>query len=90
MFQMSTDVEVRRLTRENKELQAMLDKCERHMSEIKTNVKILTQENDKTRSLYEQANDEAQRLRRELMKSPKNAKASQAAQAILQVISNFK
>ena len=48
------DVEVRRLTRENRELQSMLDKCELHMSEIRSNVKILTQENEKTRSLYEQ------------------------------------
>ncbi|XP_077972139.1 centrosomal protein of 135 kDa-like [Styela clava] len=72
-----------KVIRERDELQAMLDKFERHMSEIQANVKILTQERDKTNLLYEQTHDELQRLRREAVRSPRSAKASLTAQAIL-------
>jgi len=42
------------LLRERDELQSMLNKFERHMAEIQSNVKVLTQERDKTNVLYEQ------------------------------------
>lgn len=35
----------------------MLNKFERHMAEIQSNVKILTQEKDKANALYEQVSD---------------------------------
>jgi len=42
------------VVRERDELQLMLNKFERHMAEIQSNVKVLTQERDKTNALYEQ------------------------------------
>ena len=42
------------LMKERDELQLMLNKFERHMAEIQSNVKVLTQERDKTNLLYEQ------------------------------------
>ncbi|XP_006816961.1 centrosomal protein of 135 kDa [Saccoglossus kowalevskii] len=80
------DTELYRLKRERDELQVLLDKFERHMSEIQSNVKVLTADRDKTNMLYEQANDELQRFRREVMKSPKSPRASLAAQSILRRI----
>ncbi|XP_077983787.1 centrosomal protein of 135 kDa-like [Glandiceps talaboti] len=77
------ETEMLRLKRERDELQALLDKFERHMAEIQSNVKVLTAERDKTNMLYEQANDELQRLRREVMKSPRTPRATLAAQSIL-------
>ncbi|XP_078481086.1 centrosomal protein of 135 kDa isoform X3 [Ciona intestinalis] len=76
------------LLRERDELQSMLSKFERHMAEIQTNVKVLTQERDKTNLLYEQSNEELQRLRREFVRSPKSPKASLTAQAILRRVEN--
>ncbi|CAI9553001.1 unnamed protein product, partial [Staurois parvus] len=43
-----------RITRERDELQEMLDRFEKHMIEIQSNVKVLTMERDKCRGLYEQ------------------------------------
>nr|CAB3229903.1 centrosomal protein of 135 kDa [Phallusia mammillata] len=77
-----------RLLRERDELQGMLNKFERHMAEIQANVKVLTQERDKTNMLYEQSNEELQRLRREYVRSPKSPKASLTAQAILRRVEN--
>lgn len=71
------------VAKERDELQAMLGKFERHTAEVQANVKVLTQERDKTNALYEQANDELQRLRRDCLRSPKSPKASLTAQAIL-------
>uniref|UniRef100_A0A8C0HCA3 Centrosomal protein 135 n=1 Tax=Chelonoidis abingdonii TaxID=106734 RepID=A0A8C0HCA3_CHEAB len=55
--------DVRLITRERDELQSMLDRFEKHMIEIQSNVKLLTAERDKLNVLYEQ--DELNRLRRE-------------------------
>ena len=55
--------EVKQLRRERDELKSLLDKFERHMAEIQTNVKILTNERDKFNHLYEEARDELQRSR---------------------------
>ncbi|XP_044155360.1 centrosomal protein of 135 kDa isoform X2 [Bufo gargarizans] len=49
---------LRRLTRERDDLQNMLDRFEKHMVEIQSNVKVLTMERDKFRVLYEQAQNE--------------------------------
>lgn len=76
-------LEYEKVVRERDELQNMLDKFEKHMAEIQANVKILTQERDKTNALYEQTHGELQRLRREAVRSPRSAKASLTAQAIL-------
>ncbi|EMP25116.1 hypothetical protein UY3_17797 [Chelonia mydas] len=59
---------VKLITREKKErdeLQSMLDRFEKHMIEIQSNVKLLTAERDKLNVLYEQSQDELNRLRRE-------------------------
>lgn len=77
-----------KVIQERDELQKMLDKFERHMAEIQANVRILTQERDKTNKLYEQTHDELQRTRRDAIRSPKSAKASLTAQAILRRVEN--
>ncbi|XP_062991870.1 centrosomal protein of 135 kDa [Elgaria multicarinata webbii] len=57
--------DLRLVTRERDELQSMLDKFEKHMIEIQSNVKLLTAERDKLSILYEQTQDELNLLRRE-------------------------
>ncbi|XP_041463887.1 testis-specific gene 10 protein-like isoform X2 [Lytechinus variegatus] len=76
------------LKRERDDLQSLVDKFERHMSEIQTNVKVLTSERDKVNLLYQQANDELQRLRQEVLKTPQSSRASLAAQSILRRVEN--
>lgn len=46
--------DLRLVTRERDELQSMLDRFEKHMIEIQSNVKLLTAERDKLSILYEQ------------------------------------
>uniref|UniRef100_A0A8C8RK96 Uncharacterized protein n=1 Tax=Pelusios castaneus TaxID=367368 RepID=A0A8C8RK96_9SAUR len=57
--------DVKLITRERDELQSMLDRFEKHMIEIQSNVKLLTAERDKLNVLYEQSQDELNKLRRE-------------------------
>ncbi|XP_066435154.1 testis-specific gene 10 protein isoform X3 [Eleutherodactylus coqui] len=73
----------RKTIRERDELQHMLTKYERHMAEIQANVKVLTSERDKTIILYERAQKEITKLRKEFMSSSKTPKTSSTAQAIL-------
>uniref|UniRef100_A0A672LHX7 Testis-specific gene 10 protein-like n=1 Tax=Sinocyclocheilus grahami TaxID=75366 RepID=A0A672LHX7_SINGR len=82
------DSEIMRVLRERDELQNMLEKQERHLSEIQANVKVLTAERDKTRMHYQQAQEEIAALRREVMKSKaaRGPKSSVTAQSILKVI----
>ncbi|XP_072470746.1 testis-specific gene 10 protein isoform X3 [Notamacropus eugenii] len=70
-------------SRDREELKCMLDKYERHLAEIQGNVKVLTSERDKTFLLYEQAQEEIARLRREMMKNCKSPKTTSTAHAIL-------
>lgn len=70
-----------KIVRERDELLKMLDKFENHTAEIEANVRILSQERDRSSLLYEQANEELERMRRKYLASP--AKASLAAQTIL-------
>uniref|UniRef100_A0A8C0NTT3 Testis specific 10 n=1 Tax=Canis lupus familiaris TaxID=9615 RepID=A0A8C0NTT3_CANLF len=67
---------------DREELKCMLEKYERHLAEIQGNVKVLTSERDKTFLLYEQAQEEIARLRREMMKNCKSPKST-TAHAIL-------
>ncbi|XP_032509027.1 testis-specific gene 10 protein isoform X4 [Phocoena sinus] len=76
------DVELLKTTRDREELKCMLEKYERHLAEIQGNVKVLTSERDKTFFLYEQAQEEIARLRREMLKSCKSPKST-TAHAIL-------
>ncbi|XP_055958999.1 testis-specific gene 10 protein isoform X2 [Patella vulgata] len=80
--------EIGRLTRERDELKNLLDKFERHMSEIQANVRVLTSERDKLNNMYEETKDELMRVRRELVASPKSQKTSLAAQAVLRRVEN--
>ncbi|XP_042197930.1 centrosomal protein of 135 kDa isoform X2 [Callorhinchus milii] len=57
--------ELFKVIRERDELQCVLEKFERHMSEIQCNVKMLTSERDKLMMLYEEAQEELTRLRKE-------------------------
>ncbi|XP_040411998.1 centrosomal protein of 135 kDa isoform X5 [Cygnus olor] len=57
--------DLRLITRERDELQSMLDRFEKHMIEIQSNVKLLTAERDRLSILYEQSQGELNRLRRE-------------------------
>ncbi len=77
--------EIKQLRRERDELKSLLDKFERHMSEIQSNVKILTSERDKFNQLYEEAREEVQRTRCHDLKISchKGPNVSLAAQAIL-------
>ncbi|XP_051983067.1 testis-specific gene 10 protein [Xyrauchen texanus] len=79
------DSELMRILRERDELQNMLEKYERHISEIQSNVKVLTAERDKTRMHYQQAQEEIANLRREVMKSKvvRGRKSSVTAQSVL-------
>ncbi|XP_009989196.1 PREDICTED: centrosomal protein of 135 kDa [Tauraco erythrolophus] len=55
----------RLITRERDELRSMLDRFEKHMIEIQSNVKLLTAERDRLNVLYEQSQGELNRMRRE-------------------------
>ncbi|XP_073698659.1 testis-specific gene 10 protein [Garra rufa] len=79
------DSELMRVLRERDELQNMLERHERHLSEIQANVKVLTAERDKTRMHYQQAQEEIAALRREVMmsKATRGPKSSVTAQSIL-------
>ncbi|XP_056346119.1 centrosomal protein of 135 kDa isoform X2 [Oenanthe melanoleuca] len=57
--------ELKSVTRERDELRSVLDRFEKHMIEIQSNVKLLTAERDRLNVLYEQAQSELNRLRRE-------------------------
>ncbi|XP_063166215.1 centrosomal protein of 135 kDa isoform X3 [Candoia aspera] len=57
--------DLRLVKRERDELQSMLDRFEKHMIEIQSNVKLLTTEKDRLSVLYEQSQDELNHLRRE-------------------------
>nr|XP_048714190.1 testis-specific gene 10 protein isoform X3 [Caretta caretta] len=80
---MSSDPEVMKIFREREELKSMLEKYERHMAEIQGNIKVLTAERDKIVILYDRAQEEISRLRRDVVKSPKTPKTTVTAQAIL-------
>ncbi|XP_072433140.1 testis-specific gene 10 protein-like, partial [Chiloscyllium punctatum] len=71
------------IIKERDDLQAMLNKYERHMAEIQANVKVLTAERDQSKLLYEQAQEELNRLRRDATKSPRSQKNSLTAQDVL-------
>ncbi|KFR07871.1 Centrosomal protein of 135 kDa, partial [Nipponia nippon] len=57
--------DLRLITRERDELRSMLDRFEKHMIEIQSNVKLLTAERDRLNVLYEQSQGELNRMRKE-------------------------
>ncbi|XP_055967246.1 centrosomal protein of 135 kDa [Sorex fumeus] len=57
------DSEINAITRERNELQYMLERFEKHMEDIQSNVKILTAERDKLSALYNEAQEELAVLR---------------------------
>ncbi|NXS57598.1 CP135 protein, partial [Brachypteracias leptosomus] len=62
----NTSEDLRLLARERDELRSMLDRFEKHMIEIQSNVKLLTAERDRLNVLYEQSQSELNRMRREV------------------------
>ncbi|NWW45933.1 CP135 protein, partial [Pedionomus torquatus] len=61
----NTSEDVRLIARERDELRSILDRFEKHMIEIQSNVKLLTSERDRLNVLYEQSQSELNRMRRE-------------------------
>ncbi|NXI32950.1 CP135 protein, partial [Sterrhoptilus dennistouni] len=57
--------ELKSIIRERDELRSVLDRFEKHMIEIQSNVKLLTAERDRLNVLYEQSQSELNRMRRE-------------------------
>ncbi|XP_005501252.2 centrosomal protein of 135 kDa [Columba livia] len=57
--------DLRLITRERDDLRSMLDRFEKHMIDIQSNVKLLTAERDRLNVLYEQSQGELNRMRRE-------------------------
>ncbi|XP_027491245.1 centrosomal protein of 135 kDa isoform X5 [Corapipo altera] len=57
--------ELKLITRERDELRSMLDRFEKHMIEIQSNVRLLTAERNRLNLLYEQSQSELNRMRRE-------------------------
>ncbi|XP_078254547.1 centrosomal protein of 135 kDa isoform X2 [Rhinoraja longicauda] len=66
----SLSSELLQVIRERDELQSVLDKFEQHMAEIQSNVKVLTAERDKLLIIYEQNQDELNKLKKEVLISP--------------------
>ncbi|UJR35224.1 hypothetical protein I4U23_027990 [Adineta vaga] len=84
----STDSQLSKVLREKEDLQLLLNKFERHMAEIQGNIKVLTNERDSINILYEQAKDELQKARLELLQNSQTPKVSLAAQSILRKVEN--
>ncbi|KAK2182666.1 hypothetical protein NP493_341g01017 [Ridgeia piscesae] len=83
-----SNVEIERLQRERDDLQNLLAKFERHICEIQANVKALTSERDSLSTLYEETKGELAMTRQELLRSPRQTKASLQAQAMLRRLEN--
>ncbi|XP_067891129.1 centrosomal protein of 135 kDa isoform X2 [Heterodontus francisci] len=66
----SLSSELLQAIRERDELQSVLDKFEQHMAEIQSNVKMVTAERDKLLMIYEQNQDELNKLKKEVLISP--------------------
>lgn len=61
--------ELKSVIRERDELRSVLDRFEKHIIEIQSNVKLLTAERDRINVLYEQSQSELNRMRREAKES---------------------
>ncbi|RNA09164.1 hypothetical protein BpHYR1_001033 [Brachionus plicatilis] len=80
--------EVKQLKRERDELQQLLDKFERHMSEIQSNIKVLTSERDRYSQMYEESKAELAKARKDMLslnteKGVQQTNMSLAAQSML-------
>lgn len=82
------DLELQKVREERDKMKEMLEKFERHMNEIRANVKVLTKERDSLSDMYEESKAELQKLRREMVRSPRSPKTSLAAQAVLRQVEN--
>lgn len=86
--QYTSEFEFQKVCDERDKMKEMLEKFERHMNEVRANVKVLTKERDNLSDLYEESKAELQKVRREMVRSPKSPKTSLAAQAILSQVEN--
>ncbi|XP_036364185.1 testis-specific gene 10 protein-like isoform X2 [Octopus sinensis] len=82
------DEELQKAREERDKMKDMLEKFERHMNEVRANVKVLTKERDNLKDMYDGAKEELQKLRREILRSPKSPRTSLAAQAVLRQVEN--
>ncbi|XP_040451997.1 centrosomal protein of 135 kDa isoform X8 [Falco naumanni] len=65
IIRLKSSEDLKLIIRERDELRSMLDRFEKHMIEIQSNVKLLTAERDRLNVLYEQSQDELNRMRKE-------------------------
>ncbi|GAB1601649.1 centrosomal protein of 135 kDa-like [Argonauta hians] len=82
------DEELQKTREERDKMKEMLEKFERHMNDVRANVKVLSKERDNLKDMYDGAKEELQKLRREILRSPKSPKSSLAAQAVLRQVEN--
>ncbi|CAF0717644.1 unnamed protein product [Adineta steineri] len=82
----SNEPQLSKVLREKEDLQLLLNKFERHMAEIQGNIKVLTNERDNINMLYEQAKEELQKSRHEILQNIQTPKVSIAAQSILRKV----
>lgn len=80
--------EISELRRERDELRRMLDTFERRVTEIQTNIKVLTLERDSATAKVAEMKEQLMQARRDVAQSPKSAKTSLASQAVLRRVEN--
>ncbi|KAL5012293.1 hypothetical protein ScPMuIL_010844 [Solemya velum] len=82
------DIQVSQLKDEKEEMRIMLDNLNKRMTEVQSNMKLLTTEKDMLRVMYDQTRDELKRTRRDIIRSSKSQRTALAAQTVLRRVEN--